>query len=145
MSSSASPFLESIREYMLVRHYSRRTVSTYLCWIRYFMVFHGEKTPWRFKRAGRRAILNVASRCPRGISVDVRDRAKSGRATIECIVRRGKGTGVCRLRPGEGARYAALAQQRFLADGGHQTTGLVEDAALGDAAAEVGPVAAGAI
>lgn len=45
MSGSASPFLESIRGHMIVRRYSRRTVGTYLYWIRYFIVFHQKKHP----------------------------------------------------------------------------------------------------
>ncbi|MBI1194606.1 MAG: integron integrase [Gammaproteobacteria bacterium] len=44
---SKSPFLNSIREYMLVRRYSRRTIDTYLYWIRYFIVFHGKRHPER--------------------------------------------------------------------------------------------------
>ena len=42
---SRSPFLDSIREYMLVRRYSRRTIESYVYWIRYFIVFHGKKHP----------------------------------------------------------------------------------------------------
>src|SRR5690606_30100925 len=42
---SSSPFLNSIREYMLVRRYSRRTVDSYLYWIKYFIVFNGKKHP----------------------------------------------------------------------------------------------------
>lgn len=45
MTVAASPFLESIRAHMLVRRYSRRTVSAYLYWIKYFIIFHGKKHP----------------------------------------------------------------------------------------------------
>ena len=42
---SASPFLNSIREFMLVRRYSRRTIKSYLYWIKYFIIFSGKKHP----------------------------------------------------------------------------------------------------
>lgn len=42
---SQSPFLRSIREHMMVRRYSRRTVKSYLYWIKYFIVFHDKKHP----------------------------------------------------------------------------------------------------
>ena len=35
-----SPFLTSIREHMLVRGYSRRTIDAYLYWIKRFILFH---------------------------------------------------------------------------------------------------------
>ena len=40
---SRSPFLASIREYMLVRRYSLRTIKSYVYWIKYFILFHGKK------------------------------------------------------------------------------------------------------
>ena len=42
---AASPFLQSIRDFMLVRRYSRRTIDTYLYWIRLFILFHGKQHP----------------------------------------------------------------------------------------------------
>ena len=42
---SESPFLNSIREFMMVRRYSRRTIKSYLYWVKYFMVFHEKKHP----------------------------------------------------------------------------------------------------
>ena len=42
---AASPFLQSIREFMLVRRYSRRTIDTYLHWIRLYIVFHERRHP----------------------------------------------------------------------------------------------------
>src|SRR5690606_36080319 len=42
---AASPFLQSIREFMLVRRYSRRTVDSYLHWIRLFILYHGKRHP----------------------------------------------------------------------------------------------------
>lgn len=40
-----SPFLKSISEFMLVRRYSRRTIESYLYWIRYFILYHGKRHP----------------------------------------------------------------------------------------------------
>lgn len=42
---SQSPFLKSIREYMYVRHYSKRTVHSYVYWIKKFILFHNKKHP----------------------------------------------------------------------------------------------------
>ena len=42
---SSSPFLNSIREFMLVRRYSRRTIDSHLYWIKYFIVFNKKKHP----------------------------------------------------------------------------------------------------
>ena len=38
-----SPFLSSIESFMLTRRYSRRTVKTYLYWIKYFIVVNGKQ------------------------------------------------------------------------------------------------------
>lgn len=40
-----SPFLDSISDHMAVRRYSRRTIESYLYWIKCFIVFHGKKHP----------------------------------------------------------------------------------------------------
>jgi len=42
---AASPFIQSIDEYMTVRRYSRRTIDTYLHWIKYYIHFHKRKHP----------------------------------------------------------------------------------------------------
>lgn len=42
---SRSPFFHAIEEYMLVRRYSRRTVTTYLHWIRHFIIFNEKQHP----------------------------------------------------------------------------------------------------
>jgi len=42
---TASPFIRSIEEYMTVRRYSRRTIDTYLHWVKYYIHFHGRKHP----------------------------------------------------------------------------------------------------
>ncbi len=41
----SSPFLQSIADFMAVRRYSKRTISTYLYWIKYFIVFHHKRHP----------------------------------------------------------------------------------------------------
>jgi len=43
--SSASPFLEQVREAIRVRHYSIRTEQAYVEWIRRFILFHGKRHP----------------------------------------------------------------------------------------------------
>ena len=40
-----SPFLSSISDYMMVRRYSKRTIKSYLYWIKYFIVFHEKRHP----------------------------------------------------------------------------------------------------
>ena len=42
---SESRFLTSINHFMTVRHYSKRTVKTYITWIRAFINFHQQKHP----------------------------------------------------------------------------------------------------
>lgn len=44
-TSSNSPFLNSVSDYMAVRHYAKRTIRSYLYWIRYFIVFHKMRHP----------------------------------------------------------------------------------------------------
>ena len=45
MPSPSSPFLESISRFMTVRRYSKRTIDTYLYWIKYFILFHKKRHP----------------------------------------------------------------------------------------------------
>ena len=40
-----SPFLKSIQDFMHVRHYSKRTVSSYVYWIKRFIIFHNKQHP----------------------------------------------------------------------------------------------------
>ncbi len=42
---SKSPFLSSISDFMMTRHYSKRTISTYLLWIKSFIIFHKKRHP----------------------------------------------------------------------------------------------------
>lgn len=38
-----SPFLKSVEDFMRVRRYSRRTIDSYLYWIKYFIVFNDKQ------------------------------------------------------------------------------------------------------
>ena len=40
-----SPYLQSIVEMMNTRRYSRKTITAYIHWIRYFIVFNDKKHP----------------------------------------------------------------------------------------------------
>ena len=40
-----SPFLQSVESFMLSKRYSRRTVETYLYWIKYFILFNDKQHP----------------------------------------------------------------------------------------------------
>lgn len=40
-----SPYLQAIKSYMLARHYSRRTVSTYIYWIKGYILFCQKQHP----------------------------------------------------------------------------------------------------
>lgn len=40
-----SPFLTQIRETMFKRHYAKRTIETYVFWIRRYILFHGRRHP----------------------------------------------------------------------------------------------------
>lgn len=42
---AASPFLKAVRDQMLVHNYSKRTVDSYLYWIKYFIVYHKKQHP----------------------------------------------------------------------------------------------------
>ena len=43
--SRSSPFLDSVREAVHVRHYSIRTEQAYIDWIERYIWFHGKKHP----------------------------------------------------------------------------------------------------
>jgi site-specific recombinase XerD len=40
-----SPFLQSVSNFMAVRRYSKRTIKSYLYWMRHFIVFHDKQHP----------------------------------------------------------------------------------------------------
>ena len=41
----ASAFIQSIRDHLRARHYSKRTEETYVYWILYFIRFHNKVHP----------------------------------------------------------------------------------------------------
>jgi len=41
----ASPFLQQLADYMRTRRYARRTIDTYLHWVRFFILFHKKQHP----------------------------------------------------------------------------------------------------
>ncbi len=45
MPEFRSPFLEGVYRYMITRGYSKRTVATYIYWIKYFIRFHKMRHP----------------------------------------------------------------------------------------------------
>jgi hypothetical protein len=45
MYTNPSPFLQSISEHMIVRRYSKRTIKTYIYWIKYFIIYHEKRHP----------------------------------------------------------------------------------------------------
>ncbi len=54
----SSPFLETVRRTIRVRHYSRRTEDTYVYWIRWFILFHAKRHPADMGEAEVRAFLS---------------------------------------------------------------------------------------
>jgi integron integrase len=44
-SIDSSPFLQSVRDALLLRHYSAKTIDVYISWIRRFVLFHGRRHP----------------------------------------------------------------------------------------------------
>lgn len=64
---SASPFLRSLREHMLVRRYSLRTIKSYSYWIKSFIIFNGKVHPAELAGAEVEAFLNYLA-CERRVS-----------------------------------------------------------------------------
>ncbi|WP_349676724.1 phage integrase N-terminal SAM-like domain-containing protein [Methylophaga sp. UBA2689] len=40
-----SPFFKSIADFMMVHNYIRRTIDSYVYWIKYFIVFNDKQHP----------------------------------------------------------------------------------------------------
>ena len=40
-----SPFIQSVRDHLRARQYSKRTEQTYTCWIAYYIRFHKMQHP----------------------------------------------------------------------------------------------------
>ena len=45
MQKPSSPFLASVFEFMVVRHYAKSTIEAYIYWIRWFIRFHRNQHP----------------------------------------------------------------------------------------------------
>ena len=41
----ASPFLDFVRERMMLQRYAKRTIETYLYWIKFYILFHKKQHP----------------------------------------------------------------------------------------------------
>ncbi len=57
-AGSSSPFLESVRSALRVKHYSIRTERAYLGWVRRFILFHGKRHP---EEMGEREVVEFLS------------------------------------------------------------------------------------
>ena len=76
-----SPFLGSLREFMLVRRYSRRTVESYLHWIKRYIVFHGKQHPEKLDRSHIEAFLTHLA-CNRNVSASTQSIALNALAFL---------------------------------------------------------------
>lgn len=65
---TASPFMRSLREFMLLRRYSKRTINGYLYWIRSYIHFHRRQHPSRLSQPEVLAFLTWLA-VERGVSV----------------------------------------------------------------------------
>jgi hypothetical protein len=73
--SPAPKLLDTVRQAIRVRHYSRRTEDAYLSWIRRFIVYHGKRHPRELGEAEVTAFLsNLAAR---GVSASTQNQALS--------------------------------------------------------------------
>lgn len=43
--ASSSPFLESVRNKIRLKHYSIRTEESYVQWVKRYILFHGKRHP----------------------------------------------------------------------------------------------------
>jgi Phage integrase, N-terminal SAM-like domain len=57
-ATDPSPFLQSVREAIRVRHLSIRTEEAYVHWIRRFILFHGKRHPAQLAEAEATAFLS---------------------------------------------------------------------------------------
>src|SRR5438067_13241311 len=71
--ASAPKLLDRVREAIRTRHYSRRTETAYVAWIRRFIVFHGKRHP---RELGSPAVTAfVSSLAARGVSASTQNQA----------------------------------------------------------------------
>lgn len=68
MTAKPSPFIDSICRHMSVRRYSKRTIESYVYWIKYFIVQQGKRHPLEMGEAEVEAFLTHLA-VDRGVSV----------------------------------------------------------------------------
>ena len=54
----SSPFMEELRQHMIVRRYSKRTIESYSYWIRFYIRYHGKRHPAEMGKEQVLAFLN---------------------------------------------------------------------------------------
>jgi Phage integrase, N-terminal SAM-like domain len=73
--ASAPKLLDRVRQAIRTRHYSRRTETAYVAWIRRFIVFHGKRHPREL--GGPEVTAFVSSLAARGVSASTQNQALS--------------------------------------------------------------------
>lgn len=76
-----SPFMTALREYMLARHYSLRTIDGYLYWTRYYIRFHGKRHPAELDQSHVMAFLGYIASA-RNVSVSTQKTALNALAFL---------------------------------------------------------------
>lgn len=74
--SSKPRLLDQVRECIRLRHYSPRTESAYVDWVRRFVLFHGKRHPVELGKEHIEAFLNDLANV-RGVSASTQSQAKS--------------------------------------------------------------------
>src|SRR5712691_7691371 len=85
-SPSGSPLklLDQVRQAIRLRHYSRRTESAYVAWIRRFIVFHRKRHP---RELGEREVTAfVSNLAARGVSASTQNQALSAILFLYSVV-----------------------------------------------------------
>jgi len=78
---TASPFMSALREHMLARHYSLRTIDGYLYWIRYYVRFSGKRHPAELDQSHVMAFLGFIASA-RNVSVSTQKTALNALAFL---------------------------------------------------------------
>lgn len=72
-ATSGPKLLDRVREAIRLRHYSPRTETAYVAWIRRFILFHGKRHPRDLGEAEVTALLSALAR--RGLSASSQNQA----------------------------------------------------------------------
>lgn len=78
---AGSPFMAALREHMLARHYSHRTIDSYLYWIRYYIRFHSKRHPAELDHTHVMAFLGFIA-ATRNVSVSTQKTALNALAFL---------------------------------------------------------------